>query len=77
MTTAAYTEHPIPLCLTLTRAEQFTLYLRARELHGMVADPTLDVEAMRAVRDDFMRAAMTLAQHGFNFWRGQNQRRSR
>jgi hypothetical protein len=71
MATAAYTEPRIPLCLTLTRAEQFTLYLRARELHEMVSDPTLEVEAMAAVRNEFMRVARTLARHGFNFWQGQ------
>jgi hypothetical protein len=62
-------EQGVPLFLTLTREEQFTLYLRARELHEMVTDPTLGVEEMQAVRNDFMRAAKTLAQHGFNFWR--------
>ena len=67
MTTAAYAER-VPLCLTLTRQEQFTLYVRARELHEMLASPTLDLETMRAVRDEFFRAARTLAQHGFNFW---------
>ena len=77
MTTAAYTDQRIPLCLTLTRAEQFTLYLRAHELHDMAADPTLDVDATLALRNDFFRAARTLAQHGFNFWRGTTQRRSR
>jgi hypothetical protein len=77
MTSATYTEHRVPLCLTLTRPEQFTLYLRARELHEMVTDPTLDVTEMRAVRNDFLRAARTLAHHGFNFWRGESERRSR
>ena len=79
MTTAAYAERRIPLCLTITRAEQFTLYLRAQELHEMVSDPTLDLAALHGVRDDFFRAARTLAQHGFNFWQGVNglQRSSR
>jgi hypothetical protein len=70
MTTATYTEQRIPLCLTLTRQEQFSLYLRARELHEMLASPTLDVQAMVSVRKDFLRAARTLAQHGVNFWHG-------
>jgi hypothetical protein len=70
MATAAYTERRVPLCLTLTRAEQFTLYLRTRELHEMLADPTLDLESLVAIRSEFMRAARKLAQHGFNFWQG-------
>jgi hypothetical protein len=70
MTTAAYAERCVPLCLTLTRAEQFTLYLRARDLHELLSDPTLSVGEMAAVRDDFLRAAKKLAQHGVNFWRG-------
>lgn len=70
MTTAAYTEPRIPLCLTMTRQEQFTLYLRARELHQMLANPTLDLPTMKAVRSDFLRTARTLARHGFNFWTG-------
>lgn len=76
MTTAAQTAGRIPLCLTLTRAEQFTLYLRAHELHEMAVDPALDAAATLAVRDDFFRAARRLAQHGFNFWQGPNKRRS-
>jgi hypothetical protein len=63
----------------MTAAEQFTLYLRARELHEMASDPALDGAAVLAVRDDFLRVARTLAQHGFNFWQGANgaQRRAR
>ena len=68
MSTAAYSERRVPLCLTLTRQEQFSLYLRARELHEMLASPTLDVEAMVGIRNDFLRVGRTLARHGFNFW---------
>ena len=68
MTTAIYTKQRVPLCLTLTRQEQFSLYVRARELHEMLSSPTLDVGAMVGIRNDFLRAARTLARHGFNFW---------
>jgi hypothetical protein len=68
MSTAAYTESRVPLCLTLTRQEQFSLYLRARELREMLSSPTLDAGAMVGLRTDFLRVARTLARHGFNFW---------
>jgi hypothetical protein len=71
MTTAAITERRIPLCLTLTRQEQFSLYLRAHELREMLSSPTLDVEAMVGIRRDFLRVARTLTRHGFNFWERQ------
>jgi hypothetical protein len=67
----------VRLCLTLTRAEQFTLFLRALELREMAADPTLEPEAMRALRADIFRTASTLARHGFDFWRGNRERRAR
>ena len=68
MTSPGYTAQRVPLCLTLTRQEQYSLYLRARELHEMLSSPTLDVDAMVGIRNDFLRAARTLARHGFNFW---------
>ena len=71
MTAPAYTAPRVPLCLTLTRQEQFSLYLRARELREMLSSPTLDVEPMVGIRNDFLRTARTLARHGFNFWQGQ------
>jgi len=71
MTAPTSTEPRVPLCLTLTRQEQFSLYLRARELREMLADSTLDVDAMLGIRHDFLRTARTLARHGFNFWQSQ------
>ena len=68
MIAPAYTAAHVPLCLTLTRQEQFSLYLRARELREMLSSPTLDAEAMVRIRDDFLRVTRTLARHGFNFW---------
>jgi hypothetical protein len=73
-TTTAYAERRVRLCLTLTRSEQFTLFLRARELREMASDATLEAEASRAVRADFFRTAHTLTRHGFNFWRGYRER---
>ena len=70
MSTAAYTEPHVPLCLTLTRQEQFSLYVRACELREMASSASLDVESMVGVRNDFLRAARTLTRHGFNFWQG-------
>jgi hypothetical protein len=56
-TTAASTERRVLLCLTLTRAEQFTLFLRTREPREMASDSTLEPDAMCAVRADLFRTA--------------------
>ena len=68
MSTQTYIDQRLPLRLTLTRQEQFSLYLRARELRDMLSSPTLDTNAMVGIRNEFLRAARTLARHGFNFW---------
>jgi hypothetical protein len=73
-TRATSTARRVRLCLKLTRAEQFTLFLRTRELREMASDPTLAPLAMRAVRADLCRTSSTLASHGFDFWRGNTER---
>lgn len=59
-----------PIRLTLEHTEQFTLFLRAQELHEMLNDLSRPAYERIKLAPDFFRCARMLRQHGLNFWSG-------